>query len=229
MRTEVQIFKKDDATFDVDSMTAANRWSYYISSYTNVAPTEGVPVHLTHVAVLRKTLPDLTDVAATNMPNGETMPEDADKSPNAAAASQVEISERFNTIKAKEKLEMRICTRTYMPVFTPNSEDMTYHPHAFARRPVIHPTTESDGNAAGGSMGNDKDIEEAGHSEGDGEGEPSDAEKAKEVAKEKLVMNNAWMKDMSKEQVDGYNEEYRQWKSSANPPASGDDGDLMET
>lgn len=230
MRTEIQIFKKDDATFDIDSMNAANRWIYYISSYTNIAPTEGVPVHLTHTAVLRRTLPDLSGSIGSTINNGESVNEDIDKSPNAAAAAQAEISERFNDLKSKEKLEMRICTRTYVPLFTPNSEDMIYQHHAFAPRPVIHPTTESDDHPGAGSKGNNKDTDGAVHAEGeDGEGEPSDAEKAKEDTKEKLIMNNAWMKGLSKEQVDAYNEEYRQWKSSANTLASGDDAEMMET
>ncbi|KAF2235014.1 hypothetical protein EV356DRAFT_500937 [Viridothelium virens] len=227
MRTQIQIFKKDDATFNIDTMSAANRWTYYISSYTNIEPTEGVPVHLTHTAVLRKNLPDASDGVDTNMINGENMIEDADKSPNAATVAQAEASQRFTNIKSKEKLEMRICTRTYTPLFAPNSEDMLYHPHAFARRPVIHPTTETDG-VNSGNKGMSGDIDGAGRAEGeDGDGETGDAEKAVEDVKEKLIMNNAWMKGLSKEQVDGYNEEYRQWKADANL-TSGDDTEMAE-
>ena len=179
--------------------------------------------------MLRRNLPlDYPVSIDKNITNGDNAAEDTGRSPNAA--DQAELSERLNNIKAKETLEMRICTRTYTPLFAPTSEDMLYQPHAFAHRPIIHPTTETDSNANGAGKVNDKDTDGTGHGKAeDGDNDASDAEKAREYMKEKLVMNNKWMKGISKEQVDAYNEEYRQWKSSGTTMASGNDTEMVDT
>ena len=52
----VQIFKKDDKTFDVDSMGAEARWSYYVASYVMRDWTEGVP-HSIRWPFLRRNIP----------------------------------------------------------------------------------------------------------------------------------------------------------------------------
>lgn len=52
----VQIFKKDDTTFEVDDMRAEARWSYYIASYVMRDWTEGVP-HSIRWPFLRRNVP----------------------------------------------------------------------------------------------------------------------------------------------------------------------------
>ncbi|TLD26171.1 hypothetical protein E2P81_ATG07983 [Venturia nashicola] len=42
---EIQLFKPDDPTHDPTSMSAADIWKSYISSYENRMPTEGIPSH----------------------------------------------------------------------------------------------------------------------------------------------------------------------------------------
>ncbi|MCJ1249064.1 Transcriptional regulatory protein sin3 [Trapelia coarctata] len=52
----VQIFKKDDKTFDVDNMGAEARWSYYLAAYVMRDWTEGVP-HSIRWPFLRRNVP----------------------------------------------------------------------------------------------------------------------------------------------------------------------------
>jgi paired amphipathic helix protein Sin3a len=52
----VQIFKKDDKTFDVETMGAQARWQYYVSSFVMRDWTEGVP-HNIRWPFLRRNLP----------------------------------------------------------------------------------------------------------------------------------------------------------------------------
>ena len=59
----VQIFKKDDKTFDTENMSAASRWSYYISSFVMRDWTEGVP-HNIQWPFLRRNLPNELDSEA---------------------------------------------------------------------------------------------------------------------------------------------------------------------
>ena len=242
MRSEIQIFKKDDATFDIDAMTAANRWVYYISSYTNVAPTEGVPLHQTHTSILRKTLPDPSANNDIVMTNGDDMVIDnTDRSPNSAALAQVQAANRVSSVQSKEGLEMRISTTRYAPFFAPPTEDMLCHPPtSYPPRPTVHPTTETDDNNAdthGKEEGDDsKDnaavadaVQHAGHGESDEVADSESEERAKETLKEMLVMNNGWMKGTSKEQVDGVNDEYRQFKAVVGETGEDvDEGDPME-
>ena len=56
----IQIFKRDDKTFDIDEMSAETRWSYYISSYVMRDWTEGVP-HNIQWPFLRRNLPSKLD------------------------------------------------------------------------------------------------------------------------------------------------------------------------
>ncbi|KAI9699199.1 MAG: Transcriptional regulatory protein sin3 [Bogoriella megaspora] len=213
-RSEVQIFKKDDATFDVDSLDEANRWAYYISSFTSIIPTEGVGP--TDVVVMQRNLPDLSDHSAGGnvaSPHDNVSMDPADNADALASAQHNELAQRFDNVKGKEKLEMRICTRTYTPLFAPHGEDMSFNPTAFAPHSVVRPTTE---NAENGVTVGQKDNEVA-----DGEGEGLEA--AKEEMRGKLIMNNAWMKGLSKEQVEAGIEEYYNFtKAPANVEAASD-------
>jgi len=57
----IQIFKKDDRTFEIDEMAALDRWKYYVSSYTMRDQTEGVPQDKTWLPLLRRNLPPVLD------------------------------------------------------------------------------------------------------------------------------------------------------------------------
>jgi paired amphipathic helix protein Sin3a len=235
MRTEIQIFKKDDTTFDLDVMSEANRWHYYISSYTNVEPTEGVSTIRTHTAVMRRNLPD------TSVPSSAPTPVNADSGSNTAAEDTTaadkagaeakadhEMRERIDHLRSKEALEMRICTRTYTPLFWPGGEDMIFQPSAFpSHLPQIKPSTEDVASATGQIEGSgDGEVPQAAAAASTGEEEDEEAHaEPKEVFKEKLVMNSAWMKGLSKEEVDEFNGQLRELKG-AGPAAVPVDEDM---
>jgi paired amphipathic helix protein Sin3a len=48
-----------------------------------------------------------------------------------------------------------------------------------------------------------------------------------EKFKEKMVMNNAWMKNMSREEVQKRNEDYQKWVTDGTPLPSAQDGDTI--
>ncbi|KAJ0288069.1 hypothetical protein COL940_002211 [Colletotrichum noveboracense] len=53
----VRWLQREDTTFYMDEMKAKDRWQYYISSFIQVEPTEGVPRHKLQKAVLARNLP----------------------------------------------------------------------------------------------------------------------------------------------------------------------------
>ncbi|KAI9698496.1 MAG: Transcriptional regulatory protein sin3 [Candelina mexicana] len=57
MKAMLQIFKRDNPTFENDDLTDEAKWSYYISSYCMVEPTEGVPLSRCRVPFLKRNLP----------------------------------------------------------------------------------------------------------------------------------------------------------------------------
>ena len=56
-RVTVQIFKKDDKTFESDELTGQSKWSYYVSTYIMRDRTEGVPLSSIHWPFLKRNLP----------------------------------------------------------------------------------------------------------------------------------------------------------------------------
>ena len=53
----VQIFKKDDKTYEADELAATARWSYYVSTYSMLDHTEGVPLSSIRLPYLRRNMP----------------------------------------------------------------------------------------------------------------------------------------------------------------------------
>jgi len=53
----VRWLQREDTTFYMDEMKAKDRWQYYISSFIQVEPTEGVPRHKLQKTVLARNLP----------------------------------------------------------------------------------------------------------------------------------------------------------------------------
>ncbi|KAI9812481.1 MAG: Transcriptional regulatory protein sin3 [Pycnora praestabilis] len=109
MAATVQIFKKDDPTFEVNELTAEAEWSYYISSYTMVEPTEGVPLSRVHDPFLRRNLPDKE--------SGDANDTDGYKSllPNTNS----------------ENLVIRVCVHSYKMLYEPHTEEWWLQDHAF--------------------------------------------------------------------------------------------------
>ena len=53
----VQIFKKDDKTYEADELAATARWSYYVSTFSMLDHTEGVPLSSIRLPYLRRNMP----------------------------------------------------------------------------------------------------------------------------------------------------------------------------
>lgn len=62
MKATVQIFKKEDLTFDPLGFNAEQRWRYYVASWTNYEPTEGVPIDSVNLPYLKSHIVDLETV-----------------------------------------------------------------------------------------------------------------------------------------------------------------------
>ncbi|TEA22469.1 Paired amphipathic helix protein pst1 [Colletotrichum sidae] len=62
----VRWLQREDTTFYMDEMKAKDRWQYYISSFIQVEPTEGVPRHKLQKAVLARNLPSSDDKSDEN-------------------------------------------------------------------------------------------------------------------------------------------------------------------
>lgn len=56
-RVTVQIFKKDDKTFEADELSGQSRWSYYVSTYIMRDQTEGVQLSSIRWPFFRRNLP----------------------------------------------------------------------------------------------------------------------------------------------------------------------------
>ena len=94
----LQVFKKDEATFENQKLSPENRWSYYISSFTNLEPTEGVPVSKIHMPILWRGLVQ------------------SDENPD-------EIDNRASLVSSSENLVIRICLENYKMLFAPRTDE----------------------------------------------------------------------------------------------------------
>ncbi|KAI9806968.1 MAG: Transcriptional regulatory protein sin3 [Piccolia ochrophora] len=101
-RTTLQVLKKDDMTFDEETMSPEAKWSYYTASYIKIEPTEGVPItDKFNMPLLRRNLPDDAED-----------PEESKRAIPHAYANQ---------------LEMRICVNSYRILWVPSSMDYFVH------------------------------------------------------------------------------------------------------
>ncbi|KZF26100.1 hypothetical protein L228DRAFT_225794 [Xylona heveae TC161] len=156
-KTTVQVFKKDDTTFDTDELTAEAKWSYYISSYTMVEPTEGIPLEKLRMPFLKRNLPPQSD-------------------------SDTELAARYTPQETNENLVIRVCVNSYKILYEPNTTEWWYH--------------------APKSVSENAEVSQQ-------------AERIKEKRnsrfQEKFIMNNEWMKGLSRDEVDRKNEDFNTW------------------
>ncbi len=150
MRATLQIFKRNDATFEVDDMSSEVKWSYYVASFVTRDPTEGVPLSW---PFLKRTLPPKLD--------------------------EEEYNRVFTPQWSSEGLVIRICLSSYRILFDPGTEDWWAH---------------------------SEQVRAKGR-----EGVEATREERKGKFEEKFVMNNSWMRGLSRDEVDRKNEEFRRW------------------
>ncbi|KAK8225885.1 hypothetical protein HDK90DRAFT_496121 [Phyllosticta capitalensis] len=142
----VMIFKREEPTFDAKQASHEQKWRAYLSSYTRIAPTEGVPHGRVRWPVLRRDIPG----------------DDEDQ------------EEQFDEInRSQESLTIRISLERFHIVFEPGSFEYL---------------VKNDRARSGGKDGL-AEMEQV-------------RENRSNLAHEKLVMNNAWMKDLDKDVVD---------------------------
>lgn len=102
MRAYVQLFKKDDATFDSDNLSPENRWSYYISSFTNMEPTEGVPFQRLRPPILERNLASV-EVGVEQ--------------------SQSQSRSKLEAVQSSENLVIRVGVENYRMLFSPKTDE----------------------------------------------------------------------------------------------------------
>lgn len=157
MKAAVQIFKREDPTFESDDLDAEARWSYYVSSYIQLKSTEGVDLARVRYPFLHRSLP----------------------------AEGTTSAREWTTIASSEDLVIRVSVDEYK---------LRYDAHPGSKEWFFH----SDERRSGGGR---EGIERA---------EKVKEQRAGRFA-EKMVMNNAWMKGLSKNDVDAKNEEFRKF------------------
>ena len=106
----IQIFKKDDKTYQSDELAAQARWSYYISTYSMLDPTEGIPHTRTHFPLLRRNMP-------------KPLTEDEDRT-NAYGTPQ------WN----EDRLVFRIAPHNYRIMWDPDTYEWWVHNAQFQKR-----------------------------------------------------------------------------------------------
>jgi len=109
--------KKDDPTFD-DCYSATDKehmWRYYLASYVNLAPTEGIDFSKLNRPVLNR------NTRATGIdPNSATFP------PSPADGDDTfneRVQRRFDNIRGKEALIMRIAVNNYQRIYQPGTDE----------------------------------------------------------------------------------------------------------
>lgn len=152
----VRLFKKDDPTFEFNTLDRVKRWRAYIASYMAVEPTEEIDGSQVNYPYLRKRL---------------------------AKSEDFSEDDRLDHVKHSDKITISISPAGYTMTFI-NSEPF-------------------------GTGGVQYFLQPDSVRSGISESVPSPTEEYKalndsrrERAQEKLVRNNSWMKDLSRDDVD---------------------------
>ena len=106
----VQIFKKNDKTYESDELASHARWSYYISTYSMLDSTEGMPLDRVRWPLLKRNTAGLLG--------------DDEDSTNAHTSPQ------WN----EDNLVVRISTGNYHILYDPDGYEWWVHSVAFRKR-----------------------------------------------------------------------------------------------
>jgi paired amphipathic helix protein Sin3a len=160
----VRLFKKDDPTFEFNTLDRVKRWRAYVASYTAAEPTEEVDGARVHHPYLRKRL-------AKN----EDFSED----------------ERHEHATGSDKIAVNIGPGGYIMTFI--------HSEPFGRGGVQY-ILKPDNVRAGLSSSVPKPADEY----------KGLNDSRRDRVQEKLVHNNTWMKDLSRDDVDSKKTSFKQ-------------------
>ena len=109
--------KRDDPTFD-DCYSATDKehmWRYYLASYTSLAPTEGITFSELHRPVLNRNV----RVTGVDLNSATYPPSPAD----GDDAAYERVQRRFDNVRGKEALIMRIAVNNYQRIYQPNTDE----------------------------------------------------------------------------------------------------------
>lgn len=222
---------KDETTFDLantldapGALTEQQRWTYYISTYTTMDPTEGVPRDRVRPGVLMRNLG-----AALKHNNGGA---NSTLGLDFATLSEDE-ARRLDRVRSSEMLSLRISPVDYTISWDTKTNAEWWLGGSSLQQPEARPSTEgleqglpngngsvnaADGAASGevsevgaGATGTGAHLE-AGHDHDHEEHGGRDGE-----FEEKFVMNSRWMAGLTRDAVDGKNTEYRTWRGIVAP------------
>jgi paired amphipathic helix protein Sin3a len=160
----VRLFKKDDPTFEFNTLDRVKRWRAYIASYMAVEPTEEVDSTRVRYPYLRKRLAKTEDFSE---------------------------DERLDHVKHSDKITVSISPAGYTMSFI-NSEP-------FGTGGVQY-FLQSDSVRAGLTHSVSKPVEEYKNLN----------DSRRDRVQEKLVRNNTWMKDLSRDDVDAKKTAFKQ-------------------
>lgn len=176
----VRLFKKDDPTFEFNTLDRVKRWRAYVASYTAAEPTEEVDGARVHHPYLRKRLAKTEDFSDDG---------------------------RTERATANDKITVNISPGGYIMTFV--------HSEPFGRGGVQY-LLQPDNVRAGLSSSVPKPADEY----------KSLNDSRRDRVQEKLVHNNTWMKDLSRDDVDAKKTSFKQDLEQAK--ASTDDDVEME-
>jgi len=178
----VRLFKKDDPTFEFNTLDRVKRWRAYIASYMAVEPTEEVDGSRVHYPYLKKRLVKTEDFSE---------------------------DDRLDHIKHSDKILVAISPAGYNLQFI-NSEP-------FGTGGVQY-FLQSDTVRAGLSQSVTKPAEEY----------KALNDSRRDRVQEKLVRNNSWMKDLSRDDVDAKKTAFKKDLEQARKAADDDDVEMEE-
>jgi paired amphipathic helix protein Sin3a len=183
--------KKDDPTFD-DCYSAADKehmWRYYLASYTSLAPTESINFARLSRPVLNRS------IRATGInPNSASFP----PSPaDGDDAFNERVQRRFDNVRGKEALVMRIAVNNYQRIYQPSTDEGW-----------VEILSEREGGQEG--------IEEVVNTH----------DSRNDVARGRFDMNNDAMKDTTQEVVEKANEDFRNLMADGSAGVEADSMDV---
>lgn len=205
--------KRRENTFDLHApdfahvhgtFTPEDRWRLYITLYSLMDVTEGIPLADIHRQSLKrsKRKAESRVEQAVEKRKGQLAETAQDGLP-----AKTTTEWRYQVLNSHEGLSMRISPTTYNIRWDDDGSDEWWQSRAALRnqardaaavlsQPAPDPAGDSDSKIAG-----------------DGEQGHQDDYKAT-AFEERFVMNNPWMAGLSRDQVDEANKEFRQWKGA---------------
>lgn len=110
---------RDETTFDLTDMERKDRWKYYISSYTRIEPTEGVPLDRIRKSVLTRNLPSTDNESESGYPQQMRKP-----------------------LSYSEDLSLRVCVNTYRMTYKAGTSEYFVYSDGKKKAELMQAATE---------------------------------------------------------------------------------------